>query len=68
MSRLEAIARFAWDFVVGDDWRLAVGVGVALGLTALVAAAGAAAWWVMPLTVAITLSASLWRVARRGRS
>jgi hypothetical protein len=68
MSRLEAIARFAWDFVVGDDWRLAVGVVVALGLTALVADAGAAAWWVMPLTVAVTLSLSLWHVARRGRS
>jgi len=65
MRRLEAIARFAWDFVVGDDWRIAVGVCAALGLTALVASAGAAAWWVMPLFVAVTLSASLWRAARR---
>jgi hypothetical protein len=68
MTRLEAIARFAWDFVVGDDWRLAVGVGAALGVTALVASAGVAAWWVMPLAVAVTLSASLWRVGRRGRN
>ena len=34
MSRIEALLRFLWDFVVGDDWRIAVGVVVALGLTA----------------------------------
>jgi hypothetical protein len=65
MRRARAVARFAWDFVVGDDWRIAVGVALALGLTAVVAGAGVAAWWVMPLAVAVMLSASVWRVARR---
>jgi hypothetical protein len=26
MRFLKAFARFWWDFVVGDDWRIAVGV------------------------------------------
>jgi len=65
MTRIRTVAQFAWDFVVGDDWRIAVSVVAALGLTALIAAAGVAAWWVMPVAVAATLSASVWRVARR---
>jgi hypothetical protein len=65
MRRFEALLRFAWDFVVGDDWRIALGVVAAIAATALVAAAGIAAWWVLPITVAATLSASLWRAARR---
>jgi hypothetical protein len=65
MRRARAVAQFAWDFVVGDDWRIAVGVALALGLTAVVAGVGVAAWWVMPLAVALMLSASVWRAARR---
>jgi hypothetical protein len=61
---LSAVRRFAlsvWDFVVGDDWLTAVGVVVALGATALIAGAGAAAWWVLPLAVTALLAASLRR-------
>ena len=35
MKRVRAFGRFWYDFVVGDDWRVAVGVVVALGVTAL---------------------------------
>jgi hypothetical protein len=45
-----------WDFVVGDDWRIAVAVVFALGATALVAALGVAAWWVAPLAVLVVLA------------
>ncbi len=58
-----ALALF--DFLVGDDWRTAAGVVVAVGLTALLAALGAAAWWVMPVSVALLLALSLHRFARR---
>jgi hypothetical protein len=54
----------AWELVVGEDWRAAVGVVLALSLTALLADAGIAAWWVMPLAVAGLLSLSVWRTAR----
>jgi hypothetical protein len=30
VSRLSALARFLWDFIVGDDWRIALAVVVAL--------------------------------------
>jgi hypothetical protein len=55
-----------WEFFVGDDWRIAVGVILALGITALVAALDAAAWWVMPVAVPLLLGLSLRRAARRG--
>ena len=52
MTRVEAFVRFLWDFVVGDDWRIAAGVVVALGVTAIVAGASVAAWWIPPVAVA----------------
>jgi hypothetical protein len=60
MSRLRAFFAFLWDFVVGDDWRIAVGVVIALGVTALVAGAGLTAWWILPLAVAALLTVSVW--------
>jgi hypothetical protein len=62
---MTAFPRTAWEFVVGDDWVLALGVVVALGLTAVVAAAGLAAWWVAPLAVPLFLLASIRRALTR---
>jgi hypothetical protein len=59
-----AFLRFWYDFVVGDDWRVAAGVVAAIVLTAVLADAGVAAWWLMPVGVLVTLFASLWREAR----
>lgn len=67
MRRLEAIVRFVWDFVVGDDWRVAVGVVLALSATAVVAGAGIAAWWILPLATAGLLALTIWRAARPQR-
>ena len=67
MSRLEAFLRFLWDFVVGDDWRIAAGVVVALALTALVSDTSISAWWVLPAAVAVVLGGSVWSVARTRR-
>jgi hypothetical protein len=64
MSRVESFLRFLWDFVVGDDWRIAAGVVVALGLTALVANTSVSAWWILPAAVGLLLAGSVWRVAR----
>jgi hypothetical protein len=58
-----AFLRFWYDFIVGDDWRVAVGVVAAIGLTALIAAAGVTAWWVMPPGVLLALFVSLRRAA-----
>jgi hypothetical protein len=64
MSWLGRAARAVWEFVVGDDPSTALGVAVSLGLTALIAAAGAPAWWVMPVAVVALLALSLRRATR----
>jgi hypothetical protein len=63
MSRVRAFLAFLYDFVVGDDWRIAVGVVIALGVTALVAGTSIAAWWLLPVAVAALLGWSVWRAA-----
>jgi hypothetical protein len=64
MSRLRSVLVGVWQFVVGDDWRTAFGASVALALTALIAAGGLPAWWVMPVAVPCLLSLSLRRFTR----
>ncbi len=66
MSVIARAARGVWEFIVGDDWRVAVGVVVTLGVTAAVAGAGAGGWWIMPPAVTLLLAESLRRAARRG--
>jgi hypothetical protein len=63
MKYVLSFGRFWWDFVVGDDWRVAAIVVVAIGVTAAVAASGIAAWWVMPLAVILVLAVSLHRAS-----
>lgn len=64
MKWLVRAARAVWEFIVGDDPLTAVGVVVALGATAVIAGAGAPAWWVMPVAVLALLALSLRRAAR----
>jgi hypothetical protein len=56
--------RFWWDFVVGDDWRVAVGVALAIVAVAVLHHEHVAAWWVLPLAVLLVLYLSLRRAAR----
>jgi len=64
MRRLRAFGLFWWDFVVGDDWRAAAGIVLAIGATAALVAGGLDAWWLMPVAVAAILWLSLRRAAR----
>jgi hypothetical protein len=61
---VKRFGRFWWDFIVGDDWRVAVGIALAFGLTAILATTSAPAWAVLPLAVAAVLWLSVWRAAR----
>jgi len=61
---LRRFLRFWWDFVVGDDPLAALGVAAAIGATAALAAAGVAAWWLLPLAVLVVLYRSLRRATR----
>lgn len=62
---LKGIALFWYDFVIGDDWRIAAAVVAALIVTAALAHAHIAAWWLLPLAVVAFLALSLWQVAKR---
>jgi hypothetical protein len=61
---LRGFGAFWWDFIIGDDWRVAVGVVAALAGTAGLATAGVPAWWFLPVTVLVLLGVSLRRAIR----
>ncbi len=66
--RLRAFAAFCYDFVIGDDWRVAVGVALALTVTwGLSRTTTAATWWVAPLAVVVLLPLSIYRATRHRR-
>jgi len=61
MRYLRSFGRFWWNFIVGDDWRVALGVAVALALTALLTQEDVNAWWLLPVVVALVLALSVRR-------
>jgi hypothetical protein len=66
MRRLRTFGAFWYDFVIGDDWRIALGVVAGLALTALmVRSAHVPAWWVLPAVVVAMLTLSLWTATRQ---
>ncbi len=65
IGRLRAFGAFWYDFIVGDDWRVAVGVVAALALTYGISRTHVAAWWVLPVALVIFLPLSLWRATRK---
>ena len=65
MSYVRSFGRFWWNFIVGDDWRVAAGVAFALGVASLFTHVGIDAWWLLPLAVALVLAGSLWRATHR---
>lgn len=67
MKRMEQFLRFLWDFVIGDDWRIALGVAAALVITLVLSNDGVTSWWLLPLVVLLMLTLSVWGVARSAR-
>ena len=65
-AAVRAFAAFWWDFLVGEDWRMAVGVVIGLAATAALATTTVASWWIMPAVVVVILGLSL-RGATRTR-
>lgn len=66
MRRTKTFAGGVWEFVVGDDWRLALGAVIALGGAAILVALGLDAWWFALLAIPAILGLSL-RTATRPR-
>ena len=65
MARVRSFAAFWYDFVVGDDWRVAVGVVIAFAITYAVSRTSVPAWWLVPTAIIVLLPYSLWRAVRR---
>ncbi len=65
MRWLRSFGLFWWDFIVGDDPLIAVGVVMALGATAGLVAADLPAWWLVPVCALAVLGGSVWRKAAR---
>jgi hypothetical protein len=67
VSRLLAFGRFWYDFVVGDDWRVAVGVVATLAVIAALASSSVPTWLLLPLAISAILAGSVWRTSRGHR-
>jgi hypothetical protein len=68
MKYLRTFGLFWWNFVVGDDWRVAAGLAVALFLTWLLEHNDVSAWWLLPIAVGLVLAESVRREARKTSS
>jgi hypothetical protein len=62
MKWLKNFGLFWYDFIIGDDWQVAVLVVAGLAVTALlVHAARVNAWWLLPVLVLAALAWTLHR-------
>jgi hypothetical protein len=66
-SWIVAVAKFLYDFIVGDDWTVAAAVFIGLILSAILNVNHIAAWWLIPIIVVVMLGVSLRRASRRLR-
>jgi H+/Cl- antiporter ClcA len=65
IARVGTFCRFSYEFIVGDDWRIATGVVAALGVTALLAnTTTLPVWWIVIVVVVTLLPLSVRRAAR----
>jgi UDP-N-acetylmuramyl pentapeptide phosphotransferase/UDP-N-acetylglucosamine-1-phosphate transferase len=65
IRRLTSFARFWYDFFVGDDWTVAVGVVLALAATYLLSRTTVPVWWITPTAVVLLLAVSVARAGKR---
>ena len=65
LRAVAGVGRFLYGFVVGDDWRAALAMLLALVITALFVVNGVNAWYLVPLLAVVMTGVSLRRQARR---
>jgi hypothetical protein len=64
MSHLRAFLAFLYDFIVGDDPRIALTIAAAIAATAALTATGINAWWLLPPAAYAALARSLARATK----
>jgi len=65
-SWIIAVPRFLYEFIVGDDWTVAVAVLAGLVVTAVLNANHIVAWWLMPIVAIVMTEISIRRLHPRG--
>lgn len=66
MNLIKRFVAFWYHFIVGDDWRIAVGVTFGLALTVyLTHRPHIQAWWLLPVLIITMLTLSLGMAARK---
>jgi hypothetical protein len=64
MKFLTTFARFWYDFIIGDDWRLAAGTVIAITVVTIAANNDINVWWLLVLIVSALLALSVSMAAR----
>ena len=64
MNFLKKFGRFWYDFIIGDDWKLAIGAVLAITLVYAAAHHDVNVWWLLPLAVPTLLGVSLLHATR----
>lgn len=65
MKAVRAVLAVLADLVIGDDWRVTVGIVVTLAVTAVLAHNDVPAWWLPPLAVLALLAGTVLAARRR---
>ena len=68
MRYLKAFLLFWYDFIVGDDWTIAVGVAAIMAIAWGLGKAGIDAWWLYLLAIIALLGGTLLRATKEARS
>lgn len=68
MRWIRGFATFWWDFIIGDDWLVALAVIVGLAVTYAIAhSSDVPIWWLLPVVVTFVLPISIVRLTQRPR-
>jgi len=65
VNALKTFGRFWYDFIVGDDWKLAAGAVLTVSLTLYLTHHDINAWWFAPIAVTALLGISLAHASAR---
>lgn len=69
MKYLKSFMLFWYHFIIGDDWKLACGAALGIGLSFLaVHTHHRQAWEILPIVVLLTLSISFALAVRRNKT
>jgi hypothetical protein len=65
MRALRTFGMFWYNFIIGDDWRVALTIAVALGATLAVnRMTDVTSWWILVVAVVVVLPVSIARATR----